>query len=366
MRESRICLAARDSLKMLRLARRTAGLALVPADERALRGADDSVSRDELLETLPREVFQPELHPVHLRFDDAGSRSRCSLVQAHSGLGVLPADCYLEVLRSSGDPLGEGGGGCAHVFVESGGMMMASAASALAAAVAGDRLSEDEAQIKLVSLAMELCGIYARDPLRPLSGDVAHDLAPIGTVSEAIELLGSLGRRRGVALARRALQLANDGSGSAMETFWYGIFCLPPRLGGAHLPRPLQNVALEWPADVVDVVSHERMRPDFHWPRYRTACEHQGGDHTSERALAEDSRRARDYELCHMHYLPLTKEDARNEGAVRALLAQLFEVIGPYEGESFPRRARRVLNDPKVRGSRRVLMGHLLPPVTCP
>ena len=362
MGERRICLAGADSLRMLRLARRSGELALVSADGRALRGADGSIEPAELLAALPGDVFCPERCPVHLRFDDAPARSRCSLVRAHSGLSALPDEAYLEVVTFSGDPLATGPGQVTRVFVEAPGLALASAATGLSGAVAQGRLSGDAALIRLVGLAMELCGIYARDPIEPLSGPVAHDLDPIGSVAGASGLVGELGGRRGVALARRALALANDGSGSVMETFWYGVFCLPPRLGGAHLMRPLQNVRLEWPEGLVGVVSHERMRPDFYWPEYATACEHQGGDHADEAALAEDSRRARDYELCHIHYLPLTKQDARTEGAVRALLAQLFQVIAPHADSGFSRKASRILGD-STAGARRVLIGQLLPPV---
>ena len=363
MEERRICLAREDSLRMLRLARRSSELELVRADGRALRLCDGAIEPASLLATLPREVFSPEERPVHLRFDDAPARSRYSLVRAHSGLSALPDEGLLEVVTFSGDPLGAGPDQVTHVFVEAPGLALSSAATSLARTASQGRLSADAALVRLVALAMELCGIYARDPTDPLSGAVAHDLEPICTVAEASDLVEKLGGRRGAALARRALALANDGSGSVMETFWYGVFCLPPRLGGAHLPRPLQNVRLTWSEGLAGVVSHERMRPDFYWPQYATACEHHGGDHADEAALAEDSRRARDYELCHIHYLPLTKQDARTEGSVRALLAQLFEVIAPCEGGAFARKARRVLGDETVQGARRVLIGQLLPPV---
>lgn len=167
---------------------------------------------------------------------------------------------------------------------------------------------------------MELCGIYARDPCAPLVGPVAYELETISSVHESMELLDELKGRRGVSLARRALKYANDGSGSVMETFWYGVFCLPPRLGGSNLPRPLQNAPLEWSLDVANVVSHERMRPDFYWSQYNTACEHQGGDHARETALAEDSRRARDYELCGIHYLPHEARRPKRRGGTRHLV----------------------------------------------
>ena len=69
MGERRICLAGADSLRMLRLARRSGELALVSADGRALRGADGSIEPAELLAALPGDVFCPERCPVHLRFE---------------------------------------------------------------------------------------------------------------------------------------------------------------------------------------------------------------------------------------------------------------------------------------------------------
>ena len=362
MREGRICLAHADSLKMLRFARADPMLMLAPASDQVLRDVEGSVDAETILPVLPNDVFDPSTHAVQLRFDDASSRSRCSLVRSCSALDRLPTAGYLEVLSIEGDPFYVRGSSAAHVVVEAPGLALASAANELCELVSRGRLSRESALIRLVGLAMELCGIYARDPCAPLVGSVAYELEPISSVGESTELLEKLKGRRGVSLARRALKYANDGSGSIMETFWYGVFCLPPRLGGSNLPRPLQNVPLEWSLDVADVVSHERMRPDFYWSQYETACEHQGGDHAREAALAEDSRRARDYELCGIHYLPLTKQDARNEGAVREILSQLFRIISSYEGPAFNRKAARILNDTNVRVARRVLLGQLLPP----
>ena len=362
MKERRICLAQSDSLKMLRLARADPTLVLVPASERVLRDVGDSIGTEDVLSSLPKGVFQPEVRPVHMRFDDAPSRSRCMLVRSCSGLSAMPAASQLEVLSASGDPFFVSDNSLTHVLVEAPGLALASAATGHCGTVSRGRLSRESALIRLVGLAMELCGIYARDPCAPLVGPVAHDLEPLSSVRESLELLGELSGRRGVSLARRALAHANDGSGSVMETFWYGVFCLPPRLGGSNLAHPLQNTPLEWSKGIAEIVSHERMRPDFYWPQYETACEHQGGDHTDEVALAEDSRRARDYELCGIHYLPLTKEDARDEATVRETLRQLFQVIAPYEGPAFLRKASRILNDDDVRASRRVLLGQLLPP----
>ena len=235
MDERRICLAEGDALRMLRHARRSDGLELVPADGRALRDAEDGIEPEVLLAALPGAVFDPRARPVQLRFDDAPARSRCSLVRAHSGLRDLPDEGFLEVRDQSGNPLCARGGTVVHVFVESPGLALAGAGAALAVDEAAGRISRNAALVRLVGLAMELCGLYTRDPVSPLGGGAAHDLEPIGCVADAADLLSALPGRRGVARARRALSHANDGSGSAMETLWYALFCLPPRLGGARL-----------------------------------------------------------------------------------------------------------------------------------
>ena len=364
MSEKRLCLAGEDSLRMLRFARRNEDLILVPAEKDVLRGCDDAVDAQTLASSLPPEIFAPSRQrPVCLRFDDDASRSQSALVHAASGLARLPDSACLEVLTAVGDPLLTCGNDVTHVLVEGAGMSLVSAADVMSGVECRGLLSKEACIIRLLGFAMELVGLYARDPLEPRAGEVAHDLVPIATTRDLCEFLESATRLRGLERARLVTSYANDGSNSTMETLWYAAFCLPPRLGGCHLARPLQNVPLDWPDEVASVVGHGTMRPDFYWPGYETAFEHQGGDHADEAALAEDSDRARDYELCHIHYLPLTKKDARREESMRALLAQLFSIIAPYEGTAFPRKARRILNDPEVCAARRVLIGQLMPPI---
>lgn len=364
MREKRLCLAGEDSLRMLRFARRSEDLILVPAERGVLRCCDDGVDARVLARSLPSEIFAASRQqPVCLRFDDDASRSQSAFVHAVSGLAHLPDSAYLEVLTAAGNPLAVHGGDVTHVLVESAGMSLVSAVDVMRGVERCGLLSKEACTIRLLGFAMELVGLYARDPLEPRTGEVAHDIEPIASARDLEGFLESATRLRGLERARLVASYANDGSNSTMETLWYAAFCLPPRLGGSHLARPLQNVRLDWPEEVVPVVGHGIMRPDFYWPGYETACEHQGGDHADEVALSEDSSRARDYELCHIHYLPLTKKDARREESMRALLAQLFSIIEPYESAAFPRKARRILNDPEVRAARRVLIGQLMPPL---
>ena len=357
-----IFLAHEDSLKVLRHARRTGDLALIPAGRGAIQRDHGRIDASSLVSALPGDVLAPtRAQPVSLRFADDASRSQCGIVRAIPNLACLPDGSYLELISSTGGPLPTAAGEPVHVFVEAAGLSLLSAAQSLGELVRRERLTRNAALVRLSGFLMELCGSYARDPLSPASGEVVYDLPPVSSVAEASSFLESASGLHGHTLARMAAGYANDGSGSTMETLWYHAFCLPPRLGGMHLQRPLQNVPLEWPDEVSALVSHQTMRPDFFWALYRAACEHQGKDHASEEALAEDCNRARDYELCGIDYFPVTKKDAHSEKAVRAFLAQLVEKFAPYEGPSFKRRMRQRLDDPDVVLARSVLLSQLMP-----
>lgn len=355
-------LAYGDSLRMLRCARRSDELDLVPCDA-YVRAASGRVDLPLLTEALAGMVPTPTPgRPVALRCSDDASRSQSALVRSVPNLSSLPEGSYLEVATKEGGPLVARDDVTVHVFVEAPALALVGAARLLQRAIRSGQLSRDAALVRLTALAMELCGTYARDSEHPLTGEVAHNLESIGHLDAVRPWLADARSLHGLPLARRAASWANDGSNSTMETLWYLVFCLPPRFGGLHLPRPLQNVSLEWPESVRELACHERMRPDFHWPGYRTVCEHLGGDHEGFDAVVEDSGRARDYELCDISYLPLTKQDLRDEPAARALLAQLVRVIEPHETISFRRRMRRALSDPDVIAARRVLLAQLLPP----
>ena len=354
-------LAGDDSLTLLRHARQSDDLMLVPA---LWPGDKDlCVESARFSEMLPADLLAPTpAHPLELRFPDAGSRCQSRLVRAHIGLAALPEGSYLEVLDAQGNPspfsVNHGG----HVYVESASLTLLSAARTLYGQVALGRLSTNSALIRLAALAMELCGIYARDPLEPATGQMAYDLPQIASVSEVALLLDQLGGSPGVKLARRAVTYANDGSGSAMETLWYFAFCLPPRLGGIHLERPLQNAPIEWPPGTRELACHERLRPDFHWPRYRRVCEYDSELHKSPRAFYEDRDRAEDYGLCELGYFPITDQDTASADAMLAFLRLFVRSIEGEEDDNFRRRMRRVLGDPQVNVARNLLRALLMPP----
>ena len=356
-------LAYTDSLKVLRHARRSDDLMLVPANHLSLKD-DTSVDVGLLGDMLPQGLVVPTRgHPLSLRFPGDAARSQSALVSSSPNLATLPTGSYLEVLSADGDPSPFSRDHGGHVLVESAPLSLVSAAQSLYRSVAQGRITERAALIRLSAFAMELCGSYARDPARPGTGDILYDLDPLAGVEDLRRALRGMPRLHGAKLARRAAGLANDGSGSAMETLWYFAFCLPPRLGGIHLERPLQNVALEWPEGTRELACHDRLRPDFHWPRYGRVGEYDSELHKNPSAFYEDRNRAKDYALCHLGYFPITDKDTADGPAMLAFLRQFVKSLEDVETAAFFRRMRRILNDPEVDAARVVLHSLLMPPV---
>lgn len=358
-----VYLAYEDSLKMLRYARREEGLVLVPAGAVSPDPSHHRLSSELLSRALPRGLFSPSrANPVSLRSPGAARRSQCTVVRASPNLGSLPGGSYLEVLHEEGSPLLAGPGEVVHVFVEAAGLTLLSEACLLNHAVREGRITSRVALLRLVALGMELCGSYARDPLRPDVGDIRHGLPPASSSEGLAPLVGELGGMHGAVLARRAVGHVNDGSGSAMETLWYLALCLPPRYGGVGLERPLQNVPVVWPPSVRGLSCHQRLTPDFYWPRYKSVGEYDSGLHKTDRAFYEDRNRAKDYGLLGLAYFPLTDLDTVDAAAMKRSIRQLVAHFKEYEGAAFGHRMERLLGDAELDGARDVLRATLLPP----
>lgn len=358
-----VYLAHEDSLKMLRYARREEGLILVPAGAASSDPARHRLSSELLSRALPRDLFSlSRINPVSLRSPDAAKRSQCAVVRSSPNLASLPGGSYLEVLHTEGSPLFVGPGEVVHVFVEAAGLVMLSGACLLNRAVREGRVTRLAAFLRLVALGMELCGSYARDPLRPGVGDICYGLLPVSSSAELPPLVRELGGMHGAVLARRAATYVNDGSGSTMETLWYLALCLPPRYGGVGLERPLQNVPVEWPASMRALSCHRRLTPDFYWPRYKSVGEYDSGLHKSDQAFYEDRNRAKDYGLLDLAYFPLTDLDTVDTAAMKQSICQLVAHFKKYEGAAFGRKMGRLLNSAELDEARGVLRATLLPP----
>lgn len=89
--------------------------------------------------------------------------------------------------------------------------------------------------LPLARLGLELCGTYSLTPDQ--SGRYCTSFA-LTDKRRLSAFLGLMGRRHGLTMARKALGLVADGSGSPRESSLYLALTAPVRMGGYGLKRP--------------------------------------------------------------------------------------------------------------------------------
>ena len=359
-------LARNDSLRMLRWARRQKGVCLLAhavAGEPGLKmGRPSRADLLRLGEKLPREVTGAlRGGRVCLHFGAREGKSQSSLARVTPSSAAPDPAAFLEVALDDGAPLWSDDASGDRIFVEGPALSLVSCGLDLERRVSSGSMKRAAAMVRASAFAMELAGTYCRDPADPASGEVLYGLDPVGEVSSMTGWLEKPRRLAGIDLARMACARAAGGAASPMETFWYHAFCMPPRLGGMHFPRPRLNAQLEWPEAVRGSVCHEGMRPDFLWSAHALACEYDGSTHKEEDAFREDRERLRDCALCELSLLVLTAEDSRDLASVKRALGQVAALLGRSEPACFSRRVRNNLSSGDVDAARKLLMEQLLP-----
>lgn len=359
-----VFLAGTDSLKFTRLARASPDLVLEPAGNAHRELAPGILDVPALRLALPEEVIpaQPGT-PLNLTFFSRGNRSGAHGVRSRALLADLPENTFLEVLRASGEPWPCAGNEPLRLFVESAGLSLVRVEQQLSRQVELGALTSAAAFYRLLTFPMEACGSYARDPVDPAHGPCAFKLPPIATPEGIIAFLEEARGIRGIKRARRAAALVQSGAGSPEETLLSFAYKLPARMGGVEFPPFQENVPIEWPPEVLGLVEHRQMRPDFHWSGQRTASEYNGKDHISEKGFEEDQRRIRDYQACGISVFPASYKNVRTIQALDAYLALIAHSLARTEGPAFERRVRKTLSNPDARQARVVLLSQMLPAV---
>lgn len=359
-----IFLAGTDSLKFTRIARRDPTLLLVPAPGAA------PITRQAPLDLSALSVSLPEglsgissAHPLELTFFSREDRTESSLVKSRTLLSRLPDTAFYEVTHVDGRIWDYADGDGLRIFVESPALSMVRMQQALATLVGRGALTPNSSFYRLLTFPMEACGSYARDPFDPAYGSCAFELEPIASADEIRAFLAEATGIKGLVQARRAAVLVQDGSGSPEETLLSFAFKLPGELGGIETPPFHENVPIEWPAEVRDLIEHRRMRPDFHWPGQLTASEYNGKEHVSEAAFEEDQRRIRDYQTCGISVFPASYKNVSTLSALNAYLARVAHSLAAHEGPDYEAKVRRLLTDEGCAHARRVLLSQMLPAI---
>lgn len=354
---TRFFLAEKDSLRLLRFARSNPSLFLSPCSEDGLFVAEPYASEKllELRRALPPEMGGfSAISPLCLTFFSRESRSQSKLIRPFASLSTLPPDAFLEVMG----PWGRAG---PRIYVESPGLALVRMAQVLLPAVRNGQLVRSAALVRLMGLAMEFCGTYARDPLDPLGGPCSYGIEPLADADSLKRFLLGASGIRGLKLAREAAGYALDGSASPAETLLALAMSLPPRLGGAPLPGFAMNEPLELPGNAAALLHHRSMRPDFYWHDHRVALEYNGKVHDSEDGHEEDHFRRQDYATCGIGVVEARSSDVRDAGALERLIKLVALELERRDGNgpSLRRRIDASLQDPQARVARAQLIYEL-------
>lgn len=144
--------------------------------------------------------------------------------------------------------------------------------------------------IDLVALLSEFCGLFVLAPNDGAGFLASPALLSVGGFRAYLDELQHIcltaGRRtpKGMALARKACDLAFDRAASPAELICALLLTLPGRLGGYGLPRPELNGILD--------VGGRLLTCDLLWREERVVLEYQGAVHVSEPALAADRNKS--------------------------------------------------------------------------
>lgn len=209
--------------------------------------------------------------------------------------------------------------------------------------------------IDAISIGMEFCGTYSVDRIGLDREGKAEGLA-LGRIQKNRSCVYNLPRamvssrakrfterlwgRRGKREAQAALRWVADGSASPMETAVYLLLCLPKRLGGYGLPKPVFNPKL--------VISNpdgvKERYPDLFWQGANIDVEYNSdAEHAGEWARYRDSKREVELVIANVKVLPLTRAQLMDVDEFDAFAQGLRRMMGvrtrPTDPEWIRRRA---------------------------
>lgn len=191
--------------------------------------------------------------------------------------------------------------------------------------------------VKLIRWGFEMCGSYS------LSDDDPHGFfsrEPLTSVDALQRYLSRASGLRGVKRAVRAMPYVMDGSASPMETRLVMLLCLPPRLGGYGLPRPVLNLELDETRRSPD---GRGLACDLLWPEFGFAVEYDSDlFHNEKPKISKDSIRRSSLGLMGYDVLTVAREqvlDARELDKVANILAdRMGRILNARRSDAMTRR----------------------------
>jgi len=170
--------------------------------------------------------------------------------------------------------------------------------------------------LELLALGIELCGAYSRwnpnargDGLaairdRENARSCTYELPPAIKAQRLAAFVDRMSGRQGAIGARKVMRWVLDGSASPMETATYLLLCLPRRLGGYGLPKPMLNPVLK----ISGPDGVKKRYPDLFWHGPNIDVEYNSDEaHSGEWARYRDSKREVELAVADVRVLPLTR-----------------------------------------------------------
>lgn len=168
---------------------------------------------------------------------------------------------------------------------------------------------------ELVALGMELCGTYRRNVKVPVLGTNDTELItlyqqkPLSNPKRLSNFLKSMPSAPGHAKAMNALEYVLANSASPMETALYLLLCLPRRLGGYALPKPVLNPPITLSKAGRMYTLRSVAKPDLYWKDFHLDLEYNSDEFHDENSRAIDSMRRKALERMGVEVIELTKAE---------------------------------------------------------
>ena len=182
---------------------------------------------------------------------------------------------------------------------------------------------------ELVAIGMELCGTYRHNVELPrfdgigITLTTSYQQPPLTNLRRLHGFIDSMKSAPGQPKALKALQYVLPNSASPMETALYLLLCLPRRLGGYALPKPILNPPIAFSKSGHRHTLKDSAKPDLYWKDARLDLEYDSGEFHDESNRAVDSMRRKALERMNVEVIELTPEELFSVDLFHATAARI-------------------------------------------
>ena len=187
---------------------------------------------------------------------------------------------------------------------------------------------------ELIALGMEFCGTYRRNVELPridgsgITLTTAYQQPPLSNLRRLHGYIGSMKSAPGQQKALKALEYVLPDSASPMETALYLLLCLPRRLGGYALPKPVLNPAIFFSESGRKFTLNNSAKPDLYWSDARLDLEYNSDEFHGEDRRAISSMRRKALERMRVEVIGLTPDELFSVELFHATAVRIAHQLG--------------------------------------